>query len=136
MPKYQFDVSATPEYLPEHSAPEARIYQFAYTIVVSNRGDVPAQLIARHWIIKDENGQVQEVKGLGVVGKQPLLAPGESFRYQSGCRLATPRGTMEGSYFCVAEDGERFECAIDPFVLDAGQPPGLTPEIPQGRVLH
>jgi len=136
MPKYQFDVSVTPEYLPGHSAPEAGIYQFAYTIVVTNRGDVPAQLIARHWIITDANGQVQEVKGLGVVGHQPLLAPDTSFRYQSSCRLDTPRGTMQGSYFCVAEDGERFECPIAPFVLDAQQPPGLTADVPAGRVLH
>ena len=85
-----------------------------------NTGEVPAQLIARHWVINDARGHTEEVKGLGVVGQQPLLAPGESFQYTSGCRLRTPSGTMHGSYFCVAADGERFEVEIPMFVLDAG----------------
>jgi ApaG protein len=78
-----------------------------------------AQLISRHWIISDANGHNEEVKGLGVVGHQPLLKPGESFQYTSGSRLRTPSGTMHGSYFCVAEDGERFEAPIPMFVLEA-----------------
>ena len=96
------------------------LYTFAYTITILNTGDVPAQLISRHWIITNELGEIEEVKGLGDIGQQPLLKPGESFEYSSGCRLRTPSGTMQGSYFCVAEDGERFEVEIPLFVLDDG----------------
>ncbi|MBX3656334.1 MAG: Co2+/Mg2+ efflux protein ApaG [Ramlibacter sp.] len=120
MPKYQFTVDVEPQYLPEQSAPDQDLYSFAYTITVTNAGEVPAQLIARHWLIGNALGQTEEVKGLGVVGHQPLLGPGESFQYTSGCRLRTATGTMRGSYFCVAEDGERFEVEIPAFVLDAG----------------
>lgn len=136
MPKYQFEVSVTPQYQPEHSAPEAGVFHFAYTITIHNRGDVPAQLIARHWLIKDARGAMQEVKGLGVVGQQPLLEPGESFQYQSQCRLPTAQGSMEGSYFCITEDAETFECAIPRFVLDATQYPAQDDDLAQGRVLH
>ncbi len=131
MPKYQFSCQVSPQYLPGQSAPDEGIYGFAYTVTVTNTGAVAAQLISRHWIISDANGHTEEVKGLGVVGHQPLLKPGESFQYSSGSRLRTASGTMHGSYFCVAEDGERFECAIPMFVLeaqDAGRPPG--------RILH
>ena len=120
MPKYQFQVQVQPQYLPDQSAPDEGVYSFAYTITITNTGDVTAQLISRHWIISDANGHTEQVKGLGVVGQQPLLAPGESFQYTSGCRLRTPSGTMHGSYFCVAADGERFEVEIPMFVLDAG----------------
>ena len=120
MPKYLFTVEAEPQYLSEQSAPEEDQYAFAYTITITNTGEVTAQLIARHWIIDDARGHTDEFKGLGVVGHQPLLRPGESFQYSSGCRLRTPRGTMHGTYFCVAEDGERFEAEIAPFVLDDG----------------
>lgn len=120
MAKYAFTVEVQPQYLPEQSAPEQGVYSFAYTITISNTGEVPAQLISRHWIITDELGQIEEVKGLGVVGNQPLLKPGQAFEYTSGCRLRTPSGTMRGSYFCVAEDGERFEVDIPTFVLDDG----------------
>lgn len=135
MPKYQFQVEVLPQYLPEQSSPEDGVYGFAYTITVTNTGDTPAQLIARHWIICDAAGHVQEVKGLGVVGQQPLLKPGEAFEYTSGCRLRTASGSMHGSYFCVAEDGERFDCPIAPFLLEASAPgsPGQ-PLAP--RVLH
>jgi ApaG protein len=136
MPKYQFEVSVTPQYQPEHSAPEAGIFHFAYTITVHNRGDVPAQLIARHWLIKDATGKLEEVKGLGVVGHQPLLAPGESFQYQSQCRLATAQGSMEGTYFCITEDAETFDCPVPLFVLDATQLPTQDDDLSQGRVLH
>ena len=131
MATYQFSCEVLPRYLPEQSAPDEGIYSFSYTVTVTNTGDVAAQLISRHWIISDANGHTEEVKGLGVVGHQPLLKPGESFQYTSGSRLRTPSGTMHGSYFCVAEDGERFEVAIALFVLEAahgGNPPR--------RVLH
>jgi ApaG protein len=121
MAKYEFQVQVHPQYLPEQSAPEQELYSFAYTITITNSGEVPAQLISRHWIITNALGQVEEVKGLGVVGHQPLLKPGEAFEYTSGCRLRTPTGTMQGSYFCVAEDGERFEVDIPAFVLDDGE---------------
>lgn len=97
------------------------MYGFAYTVTITNTGEVAAQLIARHWIIVDANGHREEVKGLGVVGAQPLVKPGESFQYSSGSRLRTPSGTMHGSFFCVAEDGERFEAEIPMFVLEASQ---------------
>ncbi|QTD45871.1 Co2+/Mg2+ efflux protein ApaG [Ottowia testudinis] len=130
MPKYQFSVEIDPQYLPDQSEPARELFGFAYTITVHNTGEVPAQLISRHWIITDSRGHVEEVKGLGVVGQQPLLRPGEAFQYTSGSRLRTPSGTMHGSYFCVAEDGERFEVPIPMFVLDAAGGPG------GGRVLH
>jgi ApaG protein len=117
MPKYAFRVEVQPQFLPDQSAPAQSLYSFAYTITISNAGDVPAQLISRHWIITNELGETEEVKGLGVVGQQPLLKPGESFEYTSGCRLRTASGTMQGSYFCVAEDGERFEVEVPVFVL-------------------
>jgi ApaG protein len=120
MPKYQFRVEVQPQYLPEQSDPEQGVWSFAYTITITNTGEVAAQLISRHWTISDSNGQAEEVKGLGVVGHQPLLQPGQSFEYSSGARLRTPTGTMQGSYFCVAEDGERFEVEIAPFLLDDG----------------
>ncbi|MBK6614609.1 Co2+/Mg2+ efflux protein ApaG [Ottowia sp.] len=131
MPKYQFTVEVEPAFLPEQSEPAQELYGFAYTITVHNTGEVAAQLISRHWVINDARGRTEEVKGLGVVGQQPLLKPGEAFRYTSGCRLRTPSGTMHGSYFCVAEDGERFEVAIPLFVLDAGGAGGGS-----ARVLH
>lgn len=120
MPKYRFSVEVEPQFLPEQSAPAQDLYSFAYTITITNTGEVPAQLISRHWIIANAAGEMEEVKGLGVVGHQPLLKPGESFQYTSGCRLRTPSGTMQGSFFCVAEDGERFDVEIAPFVLDDG----------------
>ena len=120
MAKYQFRIEVAPQYLPEQSSPAQGLYSFAYTITITNGGEVPAQLISLHWVITNAAGEVEEVKGLGVVGHQPLLRPGESFQYTSGCRLRTASGTMQGSFFCVAEDGERFDVAITPFVLDDG----------------
>ena len=105
------------QYLPEESDPERRQYAFAYTLTIRNSGQVPAQLIARHWVITDSDKHEQEVKGLGVVGHQPLLKPGEQFEYTSWAVIATPVGTMRGEYFCVAEDGERFEAPVPEFVL-------------------
>lgn len=135
MPKYQFQAEVQPQFLPDQSDPEAGTYSFAYTITVTNTGDVTAQLIARHWVICDAHGHVEEVKGLGVVGQQPLLRPGEAFQYTSGCRLRTTSGSMHGSYLCVAEDGEQFNCPIPMFMLDALGP--QAPLHPHGtRVLH
>jgi ApaG protein len=114
---YEFTVEVEPRYLAEQSDPEKGVFVFAYTVTVENTGRATAQLIARHWVITDANGHVEQVKGLGVVGKQPLLKPGEGFEYTSWTRLATPRGTMSGSYICVAEDGERFEAPIPAFSL-------------------
>lgn len=98
MPKYQFAVEVLPEYLPEESEPEREVFAFAYTITITNTGDAPGQLISRHWIISDARGHTEEVKGLGVVGQQPLLKPGEAFQYTSGCRLRTASGTMHGTF--------------------------------------
>lgn len=120
MEKYEFRVEVQPQYLPEQSAPDQGVYTFAYTITITNVGEVASQLISRHWLITDATGTIEEVKGLGVVGHQPLLKPGEAFEYTSGCRLRTASGTMQGSYFFVAEDGERFDVAIPPFELDDG----------------
>ena len=115
--KYQIEITPVPQFIPEQSDPDDSRYVFAYTITIHNRGELPAQLIARHWIITDANNEVQEVRGLGVVGNQPLLKPGESFEYSSGCALATPVGTMKGSYQMVGEDGTRFDAEIPEFVL-------------------
>ena len=119
MAKYQILVEVQPRYLPEQSAPDQGQYVFAYTVTVTNTGDIPAQLIARSWNVNDAKGHTEKVRGLGVVGQQPLLQPGETFEYTSGTRLRTPTGTMHGSYFFVAEDGERFDVDIPMFVLDA-----------------
>ena len=133
-PKYQFSCAVRPQYIPEQSSPDDSIYGFSYTVTITNTGQITAQLISRHWEIVDANGHVEEVKGLGVVGHQPMLKPGESFQYSSGSRLRTPTGAMHGTYFCVAEDGERFEALIPMFVLDASGSDGNTP--PTGRTLH
>lgn len=115
--EYCIRVCASPRYITEHSDPDTDRYIFAYTITIKNTGNVPAQLISRHWIITDANDRVQEVKGLGVVGNQPLLQPGEAFEYTSGCAIATPVGTMRGSYQMVAADGSHFEAEIPEFTL-------------------
>ena len=115
--KYEASVSAQTHYLAEQSDEAAGRYVFAYTINIRNTGSVPAQLISRHWVITDGRNQVQEVRGLGVVGAQPLLKPGESFEYTSGTAIATPVGTMRGSYQMVAEDGTLFEAPIPEFTL-------------------
>lgn len=119
MAKYQFRVDVVPQFLLAQSAPEQGLFVFAYTIKVTNTGEVPAQLISRTWNVNDSNGHTEKVKGLGVVGQQPLLKPGDSFEYTSGTRLRTPTGTMHGSFFCVAEDGEKFDTDVPMFVLDA-----------------
>lgn len=115
--KYEIRVDTVTAFLPEQSDEGNERYVFAYTINIINTGTVPAQLISRHWIITDAANQVQEVRGLGVVGEQPLLRPGESFEYTSGTALATPVGTMRGSYQMVAEDGTKFEAPVAEFTL-------------------
>ncbi len=119
MPSHQFQCEAAVRYLPEASDPQAPLYVFAYTITIRNVGDVAAQLIARHWEIEDAQGRVQVVDGLGVVGQQPLLQPGEAFQYSSSAPLQTPMGIMSGHYFCVGVDGHRFEAPVPAFVLRA-----------------
>ncbi|MCS6786687.1 MAG: Co2+/Mg2+ efflux protein ApaG [Thiobacillaceae bacterium] len=115
--KYRIQVTPQAVYLPEESDEAAGRFVFAYTITIVNTGELAAQLISRHWIITDANQVVQEVRGLGVVGEQPLLRPGERYEYTSGTAIATPVGTMRGSYQMVAEDGHRFEAEIPEFVL-------------------
>ncbi len=115
--RYEIQVAVRTQYLPEQSDPSKQIYSFAYTVTITNIGMMPAQLISRHWMIRDDNDQLSEVKGLGVVGHQPLLKPGESFEYTSGSQIKTPSGVMRGSYFFVAEDGTRFDAPIAEFIL-------------------
>jgi len=115
--KYHISINVNTAYLAEQSDPSSDRYVFAYTITISNTGTVAAQLISRHWIITDAESVTQEVKGLGVVGEQPLLRPGESFEYTSGTAMATPVGTMHGSYQMVAEDGNKFDAEIPVFTL-------------------
>ena len=117
MASYEFSVSVRPKYLDAHSNPEEQHFVFAYTVTIRNSGQHTAQLLSRHWIITDGNNQVEEVRGEGVVGEQPVLKPGESFEYTSGCPLPTPVGSMRGTYFCVADDGTKFEATIAEFVL-------------------
>jgi ApaG protein len=114
---YQVKVTALPQFVAEQSDPDAERYVFAYTITVENVGTVTAQLISRHWIITDGNSNVQEVRGLGVIGEQPLLKPGEKYEYTSGCQLDTPVGIMRGTYQMMAEDGTAFEAEIPEFTL-------------------
>jgi len=114
---YNTTVSVETIYIPEQSDPDNERYAFAYTITIKNEGSVPAQLLTRHWIITDADGNTQEVRGDGVVGEQPHLNPGEGFQYTSGTLLETPVGSMQGSYQMVADDGNEFECPIAPFTL-------------------
>lgn len=110
-------VTVSSNYIPAQSAPKARRYVFAYTVRIANEGTEAAQLKSRHWIITDGNGKVEQVKGPGVVGEQPMLRPGEHFEYTSGCVLETPRGSMEGTYQMVRGDGTEFDAQIAPFAL-------------------
>jgi ApaG protein len=111
-------VTVTPRYMPEESSPEQGRYFFAYTVEIINMGLERVQLRARHWQITDEHGQVQEVRGAGVVGEEPVLGPGESFSYTSGCPLPTPGGTMQGTYLMETATGETFDAEIPAFSLD------------------
>lgn len=115
--RYEITVSARTAYVPDQSDEDNNRYVFAYTITITNTGSVPAQLVSRHWVITDAQNSVQEVRGLGVVGEQPFLRPTESFEYTSGTAIATPVGTMRGTYQMVAEDGVRFDAPIPEFTL-------------------
>jgi len=117
--KYNVKVAAQSFYLEERSVPELGRYVFAYTITIRNEGALPARLLSRHWIITDSNGKVEQVRGEGVVGEQPYLRPGEGFQYTSGTMIATPVGSMQGSYRMVADDGVAFEAPIPAFTLSA-----------------
>ena len=114
---YAMSVAVQTRFIDDQSAPADNRYVFAYTIRIANTGSVPAKLLTRHWIITDANGKVQEVRGDGVVGEQPVLRPGQSFQYTSGCPLRTSTGVMRGTYQMVTEDGEHFDVEIAPFAL-------------------
>jgi ApaG protein len=115
--KYDVAVSSQTQYIPEQSDEESSRFVFAYKITIRNQGSIPAQLVSRHWIITDGRNHVQEVRGLGVVGVQPLIKPGENYEYTSGTAIATPVGTVKGSYQMVAEDGTHFDAEIPEFTL-------------------
>jgi ApaG protein len=114
---HRIEVTAQAVFVPEHSDIVGDRYVFAYTVVIRNSGSVPAQLVSRHWVITDAHKRVQEVRGQGVIGEQPWLAPGQQFEYTSSASITTPVGTMHGSYQMVAADGTRFDAPIDPFQL-------------------
>ena len=117
--RYEITVTTQTQFVPDQSDEAIGRFVFAYTITIRNTGSMSAQLIARHWIISDAEGKTQEVRGLGVVGSQPLLKPGEAFEYTSGTPLPTPSGIMRGSYQMEREDGERFDVSIPAFSLDS-----------------
>ncbi|MBI3157942.1 MAG: Co2+/Mg2+ efflux protein ApaG [Burkholderiales bacterium] len=113
----EFRCSVRVQYLPEQSSPPQGPFAFAYTVTIVNTGDVAAQLVARQWLIGDASGHTEEVRGLAVVGHQPLLQPGQQFEYTSWTRLATPHGTMRGTFFCMTEDARPFDAAVPEFAL-------------------
>jgi ApaG protein len=115
----EFTVSVVARPLPEQSDPDQGVFGFAYTVTIRNTGSVAGQVIARHWIITDAAGHVEEVRGLGVVGHQPVLQPGEAFEYTSGARIATSTGTMRGTYFCITDEARWFDTPIPEFMLAA-----------------
>jgi ApaG protein len=117
MPKAELTSTVAVRYLPEQSDPQTGQHAFAYTVTIRNTGKITAQLIARHWVITDANGHTEEVRGLAVVGHQPLLKPGESFEYTSWTRLATPHGTMRGTFYCITEDARPFDAPVGEFGL-------------------
>jgi ApaG protein len=112
-----FTCSVKTQYLPEQSQLPDGPFAFSYTVSIQNSGNVAAQLVARHWVVTDATGHVEEVRGLAVVGHQPLLKPGESFEYTSWTRLATPHGTMQGTFFCMTEDAHAFDAPVPQFML-------------------
>ncbi|WP_460140798.1 Co2+/Mg2+ efflux protein ApaG [Pseudomonas sp. S2_E01] len=116
-PRYQVDVSVVTRYLAEQSQPEHNRFAFAYTITVHNNGELPAKLLSRHWVITDGDGHVEEVRGAGVVGLQPLIAVGDNHTYSSGTVMTTKVGTMQGTYQMIADDGKHFDAIIAPFRL-------------------
>ena len=117
MPKPELTSTVVVRHLPEQSDPSTGRHAFAYTVTIENTGDVTSQLIARHWLITDANGHTDEVRGLAVVGHQPLLKPGETFEYTSWTLLATPQGSMRGTFFCFTEEAQPFEAPVPEFAL-------------------
>jgi len=113
----ELSINVTTRYLDDQSAPDRSNFVFTYSVSIKNNGKVGAQLISRHWVITDANNRIEEVRGLGVVGRQPLLQPGEEFEYTSGTQLSTPQGSMQGEFLFVAEDGQQFEVKVPEFVL-------------------
>ena len=116
-PLNNITVEIETSYIEGQSEPDNDRYVFSYTITIRNEGDIPAQLLSRHWVITDANGNIQEVKGEGVVGEQPHLNPGEGFQYTSGAMIATPVGSMRGSYQMITDSGDEFDAEIPPFTL-------------------
>ncbi len=110
-------VEAIPQYIESQSSPDDNRYVFAYTITITNAGSIPATLLARHWLITDSNGKNQEVRGEGVIGEQPYLKPGKSFRYTSGAMIETPVGVMQGKYLMISDNGDNFKASIPKFTL-------------------
>ena len=121
MSQPHFTCAVVPQFLEEQSNPAQQEYAFAYTVTIVNSGDVAGQLIGRHWVITDATGHVEEVRGLGVVGHQPMLKPGEKFEYTSWTRLSTPHGLMQGTFFCVTDTAHPFDAPIEPFSLARSQ---------------
>jgi ApaG protein len=113
----QFTCSVLTQYLPEQSSAANNVYAFAYTITVRNTGEVTGQLVGRHWVITDSTGHTEEVRGLAVVGHQPVLKPGEQFEYTSWTQLATPRGRMQGTFFCITDEARWFDTPVPAFEL-------------------
>jgi ApaG protein len=113
----QFTTTVAVRPLPEQTDAAQQLYAYAYTVTIRNTGDVPAQLVARQWAITDHRGHQQHVRGLGVVGHQPLLKPGEQFEYTSWAQIATPQGSMQGAFYCITEDARWFESPVPEFAL-------------------
>ncbi|MBP6763869.1 MAG: Co2+/Mg2+ efflux protein ApaG [Rubrivivax sp.] len=117
MAKPEFTCEVRVQYLPEQSHPPEGPFAFAYTVTIRNTGSITAQLVARHWVVTNANGEQEDVRGLAVVGHQPLLKPGEQFEYTSWTRIDTPQGKMQGTFFCMTEQAHPFEAAVPEFVL-------------------
>lgn len=117
----KFTVSVVTQYLPEQSSSADDVFAFSYTITIRNDGNVTGQLVARHWVITDSSGRIEEVRGLAVVGHQPVLKPGEQFEYTSWTRIATPRGRMHGTFFCMTDDAHWFDTPVPAFELSQAQ---------------
>ena len=117
MTRPELSCSVKVAFLDEQSQASAGVFAFAYTVSIVNSGDVTAQLIGRHWVITDAQGHTEEVRGLAIVGHQPLLKPGERFEYTSWTRIGTPQGTMRGTYFCMTEDARPFDASVPEFML-------------------
>ena len=117
MPKAQITISVAVRALPEQTDPAQQLYGYAYTVSLHNTGSVAAQVIARHWVITDHHGQAQQVRGLGLVGHQPMLKPGEQFEYTSWAQIGTPQGSMQGTLFCITDDAHWFEAPVAEFAL-------------------